>query len=154
MAEISKKDLYIVGVGAPLVLGLTIGLGIVGAAWVKSVGTGRDQPRPTPPTFSLAALIPEADTRVKVHAFYRDMAVAVASPEVRTLEQFRNAQQSAVKILQASVAFPSVPAEANAAISKRLEEAVGLEPGELTAEKRAALVGACKGISAELLPDA
>lgn len=153
MADITKRDLYLVGLAAPLLLGTTIGLGVLGGFWIRA-STDRGQQPPGPPTYSLAALIPEADTRVRVGAFYRDMAVAVASPEVRTLDQFREAQQVAVKILQASVAFPSVHAEANAAIAKRLEEAVGLEPGELTAEKRAALVGACKGISAELLPDA
>jgi len=155
MADITKRDIYLVGLLAPVLLGLTIGTGIVGAAWLKSAGNDRGPQPPGPlPSYSLAALIPDDATRVQVGAFYRDFAVAVASPEVKTLEQFRTAQQSAVKILQASVAFPSVPAEANQEVAKRLQDAVGLEPGELTPEKRTALTEALRGISAELLPSA
>jgi hypothetical protein len=156
MAEqksIGRGTLLLIGLGAPAIFGACIAAGIVAAAMVKSGGTTPDVRPPSPPTYSLASLIPEPETQVKVGAFYRDLAAAVASPEVKTLDQFRSGQQTAVKILQGTVQFPPVPAAANAEISKRLEDAAGLEPGPLSDQQRQALRDAMNAIAAELLPD-
>lgn len=132
-----------------LVIGIGIASGLVGAALVLRGGPGTDG-RPPVPTNSLAALVPDAGQRAAVSQFYRDMSICVGLEDgIQTAEQFRTAQSIGAKVLQQAGAM-QLPAGLNDPISKRIEAAIGLDPGPLDVKRRAALADALFKISEEL----
>lgn len=117
---------------------------------IKVLGGNQPAPVVPVPQQPLATLVPNAEHRATLSAFYRDFAAVLAADNggiVKTTGQFRAAQNNASKLLsQGEIRYPQF-AEA---VSQRLSATIGLDDAPMDATKRAALVAALTAISQEL----
>lgn len=118
---------------------------------VKVLGGG-SQPAPVVPVPSqpLASLVTNAEHRAVLSAFYRDFAQVLAADtqgRVKTVGQFRAAQNNASELLsQGQISYPAFAQ----AVSDRLFAVTGKDDSPIDATKRAAIVAALTAISTEL----
>lgn len=119
---------------------------------VKVLGGG-NQPTPVVPVPSqpLASLVPKAEQRATLSAFYRDFADVLTrdASTVKTTGQFRTAHSLAAALLLQQTGYTRNPG-LDQAVSDRIKAAIGLDDAPLDATKRAALVACLTAISAEL----
>jgi len=121
---------------------------IVAAAWLKTA-VGPKPPRPPGPATTLSDAFPDATSRRMVGVFYRDLAAAVEAAPLKTTGQFRESQQTAVRVLRITAKLPDSP-QANPIISQRIADAIGLDDLPLDPARKAALVQALVQIANEL----
>lgn len=107
-------------------------------------------PSPVTPSVSLATLVPEAESRAKLAAFYRDLATVIRSEScpLKTTGDFRDAYRLAVPLMQDAGRLPNVQA-IDAPISERLKIAMGGLQDQPLGPVRDVLAGTLDAISTE-----
>lgn len=108
---------------------------VVGGLVYLSGKPGGGTPDDAKPKARLAELVPDADSRARLSAFFGDFAAVLTqdSKPCKTTQDFREAYQLAVKPMKTAARLPDVKA-IDEPISQRIASAIGLADTPLDGE--------------------
>lgn len=101
-------------------------------------------------TGDIASLVP-ADQRLKVGAFYRDLAdVAMVAGNIQSTDDLYTRYRAAVPLMQAAGKLPAGLGPFDKAVNDRINNSIGLKSEPLSDNKRKAFADVCDQVALEL----